>query len=74
MQLLSNPVDNQVQLSFVYDGVKKLTVFNIQGQAVMSRTVSEDFSSFDVSGFAAGVYFIQCQSDMGNQTVKMVKR
>ncbi|MFN7674840.1 T9SS type A sorting domain-containing protein [Flavobacterium sp.] len=74
MQVLTNPVDNQVQLSFTYDGVKKLTVYNMQGQAVRTQTVSQDFTSFDVSGFAAGVYFIQCISDMGNQTVKMVKK
>ncbi|WP_396158315.1 T9SS type A sorting domain-containing protein [Flavobacterium sp.] len=74
MQLLTNPVENQVQLSFAYDGVKQVTIYNTQGQAVRTQTVSQDFTSFDVSGFAAGVYFIQCISDMGNQTVKMVKK
>lgn len=74
MRLLNNPVEDVVQLSFAYDGVKQITVYNTQGQPVLTRTVSQDFTSLEVSSLALGVYFIQCQSEIGNQTVKMVKR
>ena len=73
MQLLTNPVQNQVQLSFAYDGVKQLSVYTMQGQHVVSYTVSQDYTSIDVSGFAAGVYIIECKSEVGNQVLKMVK-
>ena len=73
MQLLTNPVDSQVQLSFTYDGVKQLSVFNTQGQEVLTYNVSQDYTSFDVSGYAAGVYFIKCKFEGTEQTVKFVK-
>lgn len=74
MQLLQNPVGELAQLSFVYDGVKKLTVYNTTGQLVSKTTVTEDFVSINTSSFAKGVYLIQCESEMGNEVLKMVKQ
>ena len=74
MQLLQNPVGELAQLSFVYDGVKKLTVYNSTGQLVFKTTVTEDFVSINTSSFAKGVYLIQCESEMGNEVLKMVKQ
>jgi alpha-tubulin suppressor-like RCC1 family protein len=74
MHLLQNPVGELAQLSFVYDGVKKLTVYNTTGQLVFKTTVTEDFVSINTSSFAKGVYLIQCESEMGNEVLKMVKQ
>ncbi|WP_222845220.1 T9SS type A sorting domain-containing protein, partial [Flavobacterium piscinae] len=74
MQLLLNPVGELAQISFVYDGVKKLTVYNTTGQLVFKTTVTEDFVSINTASFAKGVYLIQCESEMGNEVLKMVKQ
>ena len=74
MQLMQNPVSELAQLSFVYDGVKKLTVYNSTGQLVFKTTVTEDFVSINTTSFAKGVYLIQCESEMGNEVLKMVKQ
>ena len=74
MQLLQNPVGELAQLSFVYDGVKKLTVYNTTGQLVLKTTVTEDFVSINTASFAKGVYLIKCESEMGNEVLKMVKQ
>lgn len=74
MQLLQNPVCELAQLSFVYDGVKKLTIYNTTGQLVFKTTVTEDFVSINTASFAKGVYLIQCESEMGNEVLKMVKQ
>jgi hypothetical protein len=74
MQLLQNPVGELAQISFVYDGVKKLSFYNTTGQLVFKTTVTEDFVSINTTSFAKGVYLIQCQSEMGNEVLKMVKQ
>ncbi|MBC8882976.1 T9SS type A sorting domain-containing protein [Flavobacterium piscinae] len=74
MRLLLNPVGELAQISFVYDGVKKLTVYNTTGQLVFKTTVTEDFVSINTASFAKGVYLIQCESEMGNEVLKMVKQ
>lgn len=74
MQLLQNPVGELAHIAFVYDGVKYLSLYNQQGQLLLEKTVTEDFVSFSTSRFATGVYFIQCRSEAGNETLKMVKR
>ena len=74
MQLLQNPVGELAQISFVYDGVKKLSFYNTTGQLVLKTTVTEDFVSINTTSFAKGVYLIQCESEMGNEVLKMVKQ
>lgn len=74
MRLLNNPVHEQAQLLFANDGVKQLQVFSLQGQVVLQKTTTDDFTYLDASGLTSGVYFISCKSDVGNQTIKMVKQ
>jgi alpha-tubulin suppressor-like RCC1 family protein len=75
VQLLSNPVENILQLSFSIDGQKTIEIYNSLGALLTSKTISSDFISFDVSGFASGVYFVKCtMGDNVVQTVKVVKK
>jgi alpha-tubulin suppressor-like RCC1 family protein len=75
VQLLSNPVENIMQLSFSIDGQKTIEIYNSLGALLTSKTISSDFISFDVSGYASGVYFVKCaMADNVGQTVKVVKK
>jgi alpha-tubulin suppressor-like RCC1 family protein len=75
VQLLSNPVENIMQLSFNIDGQKTIEIYNSLGALLASKTISSDFVSFDVSGYASGVYFVKCaMADNVGQTVKVVKK
>jgi alpha-tubulin suppressor-like RCC1 family protein len=75
VQLLSNPVENIMQLSFSIDGQKTIEIYNSLGALLASKTISSDFVSFDVSGYASGVYFVKCaMADNVGQTVKVVKK
>ncbi len=75
MQLLTNPVEDIAQLSFDRDGQKKIEIFNSLGALLDTKTVSGDFISFDVSGYATGVYFVKCTMENNIiKTLKMVKK
>jgi alpha-tubulin suppressor-like RCC1 family protein len=75
VQLLSNPVENIMQLSFSIDGQKTVEIYNSLGALLCTKTISSDFISFDVSGYASGVYFVKCtMGDNVVQTVKVVKK
>jgi len=73
MHLLNNPVTNFMQLAFDRDGTKEVAVYNSLGVLLDSKTISSDFITIDVSGYASGVYFVTCKMDGALQTVKVVK-
>ena len=73
MQLLNNPVTSFMQLAFNRDGTKEITVYTSLGVLLDSKTISSDFITIDVSGYASGVYFVTCKMDGALQTVKVVK-
>lgn len=75
VRLVTNPVENIVQLSFDSDGAKKIEVYNVYGVLINAKTISDDFISFDVSVYESGVYFIKCSmGDTLMETVKVIKR
>lgn len=73
MHLLNNPVTNFIQLAFDRDGTKEIAVYNSLGVLLDTKTISSDFSTIDVSGYASGLYFVSCKIDGAVQTVKVVK-
>jgi alpha-tubulin suppressor-like RCC1 family protein len=73
MQLLTNPVTSFMQLAFNRDGTKEVEVYTSLGVLLDSKTISSDFITIDVSGYASGVYFVTCKMDGALQTVKVVK-
>ena len=65
MQLLNNPIQNFMQLSFDRDGTKDIEVYNSLGVLLDSKSISSDFITIAVSGYATGVYFVRCK--MGDE-------
>lgn len=73
MHLLNNPVTSFMQLAFDRDGTKEVAVYNSLGVLLDSKTISSDFITIDVSGYAIGVYFVSCKIEGAEQTIKVVK-
>jgi hypothetical protein len=48
-------------------------VFNRLGVLLDTKTITSDFITIDVSGYAAGVYFVGCTIEGESQTIKVVK-
>jgi hypothetical protein len=51
-----------------------MTIFNINGQQIMTRQIAEPIINVDVSGLVSGVYFVRVVDDMTVQVGKFVKQ
>jgi len=51
-----------------------MTIININGQALISRQVTEQEMVVDVSGLSQGVYFVRVRDDRTVQVGKFVKQ
>ncbi|AWA29440.1 peptidase M1 [Flavobacterium magnum] len=72
VQLYPNPAESQLRLEIPEGMEVKQTIFyNAVGQTVQSTTSQ---TIWDVSSFAAGVYFIAVTTDSGTRTIRFVKR
>jgi hypothetical protein len=51
-----------------------MTIFYINGQAILSRQMTEQQTVVDVSGLVSGVYFVRLADDKTVQVGKFVKQ
>ena len=56
------------------EGTREIALYNLQGQKVLSKTVSQLKNNFDVSGLKSGAYIVVAISDTQTWTEKVVKR
>jgi large repetitive protein len=76
VSIYPNPTSSYVELSIneTQLQVKECKVFDIYGKLLKVVPVSNDHTRIDVSDFAAGVYMIRLDSEMGTITKKFVKK
>lgn len=76
-QLFPNPATNQFTLDLAYDVRwlgKVLHIINLQGQTVMTLTISNKTQVIDISKLQAGVYFLATKREDGlSVKLKFVK-
>lgn len=48
------------------------TIYNLTGQKVMQQSLSSSATSMEVGGLASGIYLVQIQSGLMNETKKLV--
>jgi subtilisin family serine protease len=72
VELFPNPASDEVTVH-VADGIKRVIVFNIQGQEMLRRDYEGfDQATLDVSGLAAGVYLISVQTEEESITERLI--
>ncbi len=72
ISLYPNPVINQLSLDLPLGvSVQNATFFNVLGQKTLTSTLA---SSWDVSGFAKGVYFLNIDTNFGSKALKFIKK
>ena len=69
-QVFPNPITDSFQIN-TEESIKSLSLFNMTGQLVKTFTASENY---DISDLKAGVYFATVTSEMGPQTIKIIKK
>ena len=67
--LYPNPVGNTLNISSEAEGIKTVSIFNIEGKLVMTATVSGKQQHIDVANLTGGIYFIKMEEAIsGNMT------
>lgn len=67
-----NPVKNTLNFSDTQD-ITAVTVYNLFGQQVLSKSLQIKESGIDLSGLASGTYYLTIQSQDKVKTVKIIK-
>lgn len=67
-----NPVKNILNFSYTHD-ITAVTVYNFLGQQVLTKSLQVKESGIDLSGLAAGTYYLTIQSQDKAKTVKIIK-
>lgn len=72
MMVYPNPVKDILNISFD-KGITAVSVYNLQGQQVITKSADANESSIDMSGLASGAYLVSIQSEGKIKTVKIIK-
>ncbi|MFT5861609.1 MAG: hypothetical protein ACI828_000251 [Flavobacteriales bacterium] len=75
VSLYPNPTSDMVNISFdnnVANG--EITLFSAIGQTVMTKAISSQEATLDISGINAGIYVLRITSDNGVATKRIIKQ
>ncbi|WP_447636682.1 T9SS type A sorting domain-containing protein [Flavobacterium microcysteis] len=68
-----NPVVDVLNLSYTQE-ISNVSVFNLLGQQVISKTIGATDASVDMSNLAAGTYLVKVAVDNQIKTIKVIKQ
>ena len=66
-----NPAANQLNISLSSDELLDLTLLDLNGKIVLSRTVSDFSNTIDISRIDAGLYFLRIGNNQNYSTTKI---
>ncbi len=73
IKIYPNPVNKMLNVKA--DGIiRTVHLYDAQGRILMTQLLGESQVSFDLSSYAAGVYFVKIVTDQGAKTEKIVNR
>lgn len=73
IKIYPNPVNKMLNIKA--DGIiRTVYLYDAQGRILMTQLLKENQVSFDLSSYAAGVYFVKIVTDEGAKTEKIVNR
>jgi hypothetical protein len=67
-----NPTTGVVKIDFNIFEETKLTVYNITGQKLFTKTVNDKTTTIDLSNLSNGVYYLQVKNEGGVNTEKII--
>ena len=72
-KVFPNPVSNILNLSYDKE-ITNVSVFNLLGQEVMTKSLNSNLSQIDMSALSNGTYMIKVTADNEVKTIKIVKQ
>ena len=74
VRLIPNPSKDKITISSTLTtGNTQLSIFNISGEKVLERQLTENETQIDISALPRGVYFVRLQNEKMVEVGKMVK-
>jgi len=67
-----NPVKNVLNISYISD-ISAVSVYNLLGQEVVSKSINGNLAKVDMSSLAKGTYMVKISADNLVKTIKVLK-
>ena len=72
--IIPNPSNDKITISSsVITGNTQLSIFNVSGEKVLERQLTDNETQLDISALPRGVYFVRVQNEKMVEVAKMIK-
>ena len=72
--IIPNPSNDKITISSsAITGNTQLSIFNVSGEKVLERQLTDNETQIDISALPRGVYFVRVQNEKMVEVGKMVK-
>jgi hypothetical protein len=73
--IIPNPSNDKITISSTaLTGITQLTIFNVSGEKVKERQLTENETQIDISALPRGVYFVRLQNEKIVKLGKLIKQ
>ena len=74
-RIIPNPSNDKITISSPeLNGITQLSIFNISGEKVFERQLTNTETQIDISALPRGVYFVRVWNENFLETIKMIKQ
>lgn len=71
--LYPNPATSLVSIK-ADSPIRSIQLYDVQGRILVTSLVDESETSFDISGYSTGVYYVKITTDKGSKAEKLIKK
>jgi len=73
IKIYPNPTNDVVNIK-ADSTIRSIQVYDVQGRILISKILSEENASVDLSSYSSGIYYLKINSDNGAKTEKLIKK
>lgn len=73
IKIYPNPTSDVVNIK-ADSTIRSIQVYDVQGRILISKILSEENASVDLSSYSSGIYYLKINSDNGSKTEKLIKK
>ncbi len=74
ISILPNPAKDKITISYpALTGITNLSIFNVSGEKVIERQLTDNETQIDISALPRGVYFVRVQDEKMVEVGKFLK-
>jgi hypothetical protein len=72
-QVFPNPSSHKFRVQFLQGDVKELKVYDLRGQLVMQKSISNKEAGIDLTDSPNGIYILEIQASGWSESMKLLK-